>query len=267
MTLSQISRFLIVLSLLLLNEQILASKPGKASLMVRQAGAAVSRSSWKAGDLLDVELRVDAKGEEITGVAVFLTFDDTYFELVPAFQTDWQLRPFWQGGWLQGTIFSNETLGDQIGDSSANKRAGFQLYYFENVPASFTGDLRAASGEGVLAYFRVQLVREIQDPLSAVEVEAVSPVGSESGYFVKSDPGSLYSLQVVYAPRPEILTGDFSGDMQTDFQDFLLFVQHYGLTLEDPEFLAVYDLDGDRKIGFGDFMIFAAHFGQSPPAK
>jgi hypothetical protein len=58
-------------------------------------------------------------------------------------------------------------------------------------------------------------------------------------------------------PKTEGLAGDFNGDGQVSFPDFLGFAAAFGK--EDAQF----DLTGDGKVGFPDFLIFAANFGKS----
>ena len=55
------------------------------------------------------------------------------------------------------------------------------------------------------------------------------------------------------------LVGDFSGDGNVGFSDFILFAQAFG----SPDFDPKYDLSNDGKIGFADFLIFATAFGTS----
>lgn len=56
-------------------------------------------------------------------------------------------------------------------------------------------------------------------------------------------------------------TGDFDGDGQVAFSDFLLFAKIYGMSLGDSMFDKKFDLDKDENIGFQDFLIFAKSYG------
>jgi len=56
------------------------------------------------------------------------------------------------------------------------------------------------------------------------------------------------------------LIGDFDGNKKVDFDDFFLFVAHFGLGPEDPGFEPSYDLNGDGKVDFDDFFIFVDNF-------
>ena len=57
-------------------------------------------------------------------------------------------------------------------------------------------------------------------------------------------------------------TPDFDSDGTVGIPDFLLFVDHFGLTQGDVGYDARYDLDGDGSIGISDFLIFVDAFGQ-----
>ena len=55
---------------------------------------------------------------------------------------------------------------------------------------------------------------------------------------------------------------DFDGDGTVGLSDFLLFVDHFGLSRGDAGYDARYDLDGNGTIGVGDFLIFVNAFGK-----
>lgn len=58
-------------------------------------------------------------------------------------------------------------------------------------------------------------------------------------------------------------TSDFDGDAVVGFTDFLLFVDQFGLSSDDPGFDARFDLFEDGTVGFADFLRFARAFGSS----
>ena len=248
---------LLILVLLQFANPASGARKGKADLILQQIspGNLVSE-----GDTLTIGLWIDAHGEPITGVVVYLTLDETCLEIIPAQQTPFSARPFRQGDWLSGTVFSNETLGDKLNDSMANNLPGFQLLYFEDIPPSgFGGPRRTAGGKGLLTEFRVRLLRSHDDPVQAIRVDHISPTGSETGYFHIDNPGVVYSLNATYSTNP---AGDFNGDNKRDFHDFILFVQRYGQLSSNSNFSAIYDLNGNNEIDFTDFLLFAQVFGQ-----
>lgn len=56
--------------------------------------------------------------------------------------------------------------------------------------------------------------------------------------------------------------GDFTGDGQIGFDDFLLFAGHFGKKAGDQGWDSRFDLDGNGEVGFGDFLVFASRFGK-----
>lgn len=238
-----------------------AAREGKAQLIIHHVNPRADGTSPKAGDMLNLAFKIDAQNETITGVVIYLTLDDAYFEIIPArLQSPFLLQPFRKGTWLDGTVALNSTLGDSLTDSMANRQAGFQLVYNEDVPPKGFGETsRGTSGKGVLAELRLRLLKDHPNPLQAITVDHNSPTGSESGYFNERFPGIVYSLKVQHSTT---LTSDFNDDGLSDFNDFLLFVQNYGRVFSDNQFSGCYDLDGDSEIGFGDFLIFTTHYGQ-----
>ena len=58
---------------------------------------------------------------------------------------------------------------------------------------------------------------------------------------------------------------DFDGDGTVSISDFLLFVNHFGLSRGDVGYDAKYDLDSNDGIGISDFLLFVNNFGNSAP--
>ena len=59
---------------------------------------------------------------------------------------------------------------------------------------------------------------------------------------------------------------DFDGDGTVGISDFLLFVNHFGLSRSDAGYGAKYDLDSNDRIGISDFLIFVNNFGSQVPS-
>jgi len=55
--------------------------------------------------------------------------------------------------------------------------------------------------------------------------------------------------------------GDFDGDGDVDFSDFLLFAAGFGKTSADTDFSSVLDLSSNGAVDFDDFLIFATISG------
>ena len=69
------------------------------------------------------------------------------------------------------------------------------------------------------------------------------------------------SVLVVRAAPLAMVAGDFDGDGQVGFSDFLAFVGAFGR----PDAAPGFDLDGNGQVGFPDFLILAEHYGQASP--
>ena len=172
-----------------------AGKPGKANLLLREAVTGNSTVKVSVGDVVNIEVFFQGQNEQTTGVSVFLDLDDRYLELIPASVTSGGMaQPFVQGSYLNGKVFENHTLGDVIGDSSANKIPLFQLVYSEFVTGGFSGSPQVALGDGVIATFSLRVIEMPPSQTTGVRVVPISPTGSESGYFIKDDPGSVYKF-------------------------------------------------------------------------
>lgn len=63
-----------------------------------------------------------------------------------------------------------------------------------------------------------------------------------------------------------ISSSDFNDNGVVDIPDFLMFVDHFGLSRGNERYEARFDLDGDGTIGISDFLIFVNSFGQKVPA-
>ncbi len=61
----------------------------------------------------------------------------------------------------------------------------------------------------------------------------------------------------------DTLSSDFDGNGTVDIPDFLLFVNHFGLSRGDSGYDERYDLDRNGVIGISDFLIFVDNFGKS----
>ncbi|MDE2798771.1 MAG: hypothetical protein OXI94_08885 [Gemmatimonadota bacterium] len=58
-----------------------------------------------------------------------------------------------------------------------------------------------------------------------------------------------------------IISGDFDGDLDVDFADFLAFTGVFGLSSSDANYDARMDMNDDGVINFADFLIFVDIFG------
>lgn len=187
---------LLFLGLFVQNQPVWAAKQGRANLYLRDATTGQASVAAAVGDILSLELFIEGRQEQMTGADIFLSFDDSFMELIPARITP-QFAAFTQGAYLGGNIVQNNTQGDVIGDSDANNQAGFQLHYNEDIPASFGGTQRFGAGDGVLASFRLRVIQKPVNGFTVVNVVSASPSGGETGYFKVGDPGNIYSFNLI----------------------------------------------------------------------
>ena len=188
---------LFLLSLIVASGSLYA-KTGRSNLTLRQVGTGDSEVSVQVGQTVSVELWIEGDGEEITGSSVFLSFDDTALELIPqGFTGGGDPIPFAQGGFINGVVFDNNTINDQIGNSLANGLPLFQLRYFENIQSTPFGSSNPAIGNGRLATFNLRVLRKPEANTVSIRVDARSPVGSDTGYFKTGDPGTIYTFRSI----------------------------------------------------------------------
>ena len=83
-------------------------------------------------------------------------------------------------------------------------------------------------------------------------------VAEGSGHQVRLFPGLALPTDL---PAAQPKTSDFDADTLVGFQDFLLFIEQFGKTTEDPTFDPRFDLLENGVIDFVDFLRFARAFG------
>lgn len=121
-----------------------------AELELRQAGSGASDVELLVGEEIDVELWIDSVNQELSGAAVFLTFDESVFALSDqdrqSVSTGFQ--PFSPGQFLRnGEVFRNDLLDP---DDPASQAPGTQLDY---------SVVRATDrGAGLVASFRLRAI-------------------------------------------------------------------------------------------------------------
>ncbi len=74
---------ILLLLLGLLSGPVGAAKNGQSELELRQPNTTNNNISAQVGETVQVEVFIRGRGEQITGVQLFFSFDDTFLELVP----------------------------------------------------------------------------------------------------------------------------------------------------------------------------------------
>ena len=128
---------------------------------------------------------------------------------------------------------------------------------FSNVTTSISGLTEGAGGAGTgLTAWLID--RQLDEGstyfwrVRAIENQLVGPY-SQAQQFVASD-------------QP-VLAGDFNGDNSVNFSDFFLFVNAFGSSTGQENYVAAIDLNADGAIDFSDFFAFVNNFGQSVAGK
>lgn len=119
-----------------------------AELQLRQAGTGATSVDVLVGEHIDVELWIDSENQELSGAAVFLTYDEAVFSLSEQDRepVSFGFQPFSPGEFLRnGEIFRNDLLDDE---DPASQAPGTQLDY---------SVVRAVDrGSGLVASFRLK---------------------------------------------------------------------------------------------------------------
>ena len=145
-----------IFALLLLG--LLVSGAEAVSITVQQQGGAAQFVA-RIGEVLDLEVLVDAGDEELTGYTFFLSYDAQVFGLVPAaLNAAGQAEPFAPGEYLRGLVLLNEVAQlDEMNLLSFSTAVGVQR--------------TPRTGAGVAARFRLEVLRRPQGEETVLRLE------------------------------------------------------------------------------------------------
>ncbi len=138
---------------------LLATAADAARIEVRRSDGQ-SQFSVELGQIVDMEIIIDAEGEELTGYSIFLSYDADVFSLVPAeIDAEGGVIPFDGGGFLRGIPLVNavEQIEDKI--------------FLSYVEAAGGAARRTATGRGIVARFQLEAVRRSQAESVFIAVE------------------------------------------------------------------------------------------------
>ena len=130
-----------------------------ASVAVRQTGGQ-SEFTAELGQIIDLEVFVDAGAEELTGFSLFLSYDSAVFTLVPAdFDETGQPLPFAATSFLGGIPLVNavEEFGDETILSYTEAAGGISL--------------NTATGQGVAVRFQLEVARRTLGETTSIRIE------------------------------------------------------------------------------------------------
>ncbi len=146
----------IIALVLLLGLMVPGAQAASVSLQKQGGGADFVA---RLGEILDLEIRVDAGEEQLTGYTFYLSYDPQVLGLVPAgVNTEGQPEPFAPGEYLQGVVLLNA-----LEQEEGVNRLGF---------STAVGVQRSPrSGAGVAARFRFEVLRRPTDEQTVVRLE------------------------------------------------------------------------------------------------
>lgn len=149
-----------------------------------------------------------------------------------------------------------KTFFDHIGSISGTSFTNATLRQTSNRPilSALLISTPAVPENGYLGQIDLQITK-------ALEAETTLIVKTASMAGVSGPQSTLDVSNAVITIADISLPGDFDGDLDVDFADFLAFTGVFGLSSSDANYDARMDLNDDDSINFADFLIFIGVFG------
>jgi len=209
-------RSIYILALLLLTP-ILATA---ATVELRHENGAVSPFAAELGDTLNLEILLDAGTDELSGYALFISYDPTIFSLVEAgVDADGQLLPFAQADYLGGIVLVNQF---EVIEEEAF------LSYAEAASAQRS----TTSGLGIAARFSLAITRRPSGDAAEIRIEERGH--DHSSHFVTSaapgveqrfsEPLGLFSVRITgfrILPLPDVVLIEGEQQIVLDLDEFI----------------------------------------------
>ena len=104
--------------------------------------------SVAVGDTVTVEVRIDTEGQQVRGVALYITLPDSVFQVIDSSPSVAEVQPFKQIGFIGGTIYSNQF---------------YKGVYENKLDYSEVSQVRARSGTGAVATFQLVALKSGQN--------------------------------------------------------------------------------------------------------
>ncbi len=147
-----------------------------------------------------------------------------------------------------------KTFSDYIGSISGTSFTGAPLRQTPDRPvlSALLISTPAVPANGYLGQIDLQVTNTLESETTLI-IKTASMAGLS---------GPQSSLDVSNAViTVTIISGDFDGDLNVDFSDFLAFTGVFGLSSSDANYDARMDMNDDGVINFVDFLIFVSVFG------
>lgn len=149
-----------------------------------------------------------------------------------------------------------KTFSDYIGSISGTSFTGASLRQTPDRPvlSALLISTPAVPDNGYLG----QIDLQVTDTLEA-ETTLIVKTASMAG--LRGTQSALDVSNAVITVTVISLLGDFDGDLDVDFVDFLAFTGVFGLSSSDANYDARMDMNDDGMINFSDFLLFVSVFG------
>ncbi len=152
---------------------------------------------------------------------------------------------------LPGKTFSNH-----IGNISGTDFTGASLFPTPGHPvlSALLLSTPTVPANGYLGQIDLQVTNTLEAETTLI-VKAASMAGLNRNQDPLDISNAVITFIVIYHP------GDFDGDLDVDFADFLAFAGVLGLSSLDANYDARMDMNSDGIINFADFLVFVGVFG------
>ena len=154
---------------------------------------------------------------------------------------------------LPGKTFSN-----YIGSISGKDFTGASLFPTPGRPilSSLLISTPVVPANGYLGQIDLQVINTLE-----AETTLIVKAASMAGLNRQQDPLDVSNAVITFTVISH--PGDFDGDLDVDFADFLAFAGVFGLSSSDVNYDARMDMNSDGAVNFADFLAFVGVFGRS----
>ena len=154
---------------------------------------------------------------------------------------------------LPGKTFSNN-----IGSISGTDFTGASLFPTPGRPilSALLLSTPVVPTNGYLGQIDLQVINTLE-----AETTLIVKAASMAGHNRQQDPLDVSNAVITFTAIS--YPGDFDGDLDVDFADFLAFAGVLGLSSSDVNYDARMDMNSDGIINFADFLVFVGVFGST----
>ena len=147
-----------------------------------------------------------------------------------------------------------KTFSDYIGSISGTSFTGASLRQTPDRPilSALLISTPAVPENGYLGQIDLQVTNTLEAETTLI-VKTASMAGLSGQQDSLDVSNSVITVTIIF--------GDFDGDLDVDFADFLAFTSVFGLSSSDANYDARMDMNDDGVINFADFLVFVSVFG------